>query len=367
MGGIKHGLTGVEIGTTSICKIDGKEGDLFYRGHPIKDLVVRPFEDVAFLLLKGELPSERESRTFNQVLSDARNLPEPVLSALEACRDADPFVALQTAIGCLEIDDARPEDDPRWIGASASIMAHHNAIRLGNPLLPPDAALSHTTDFLRRLYGTMPSQPAFRAINADLVLHAEHGAAASTVAVRVAANQGASLRSAITAGLSCLSGPKHGGAVLDCGRLLETLETPEDAKKYVARAMEPKKGSDPVPGFGHRVYKVEDPRSHIYRTLSSVLVADSPRRNVVAEIATTLVEEMKPMRRFGIAPNDDLAAATLYNMLGLPSELYLSLFAISRITGWIAHFREAQHLPNIEIPELAYAGPTERTIPNGEG
>lgn len=350
---IRYGLMGVEAAETSICDIDGANGGLYYRGVPIEELSEMPFEDVAFLLLREHLPSKDESEGFRQELSAKRELPGAVVDLLERRRFTDPFTALQTCLSVLGIG-SDGDDDALWISASTSIIAYHHALMMGRTPLLPDTSLDHATDFLRRIDGSMPSPAFARALDADFVLHAEHGLCASTLAVRVAAGAGCTTREAIMAGLSCLSGPRHGGAVQVIGQLLEQLDTAEAACSFVKRESA---ANRPISGFGHRVYKVEDPRSRIYRAIIDDLTREREARPAVCDVADTLRDVMRPMARFGIAPNDDLAAATLYSVLNFPSDLNLPLFAASRMAGWIAHFREERRSPNMGVPALHYSGP----------
>ena len=261
---INYGLSGVVIGESSICEIDGKNGRLFYRGVPIQELVELPFEDVAYLLIHGHLPSEAESLGFKKHMAAKRFLPDTVQEILRDCINLEPLSALQTALSTMDLAD--PDCSEDLVCSFPSIITHYHAYRQGKEPLEPDPSLNHATDFLRRLSGSMPCAEMAHAINTDFILHAEHGACASSLAVRTATSAGSSLQAALLAGLSCLSGSRHGGAVNDIGKLLDRLKSPAAAIEFVSNENDLHKR--PIPGFGHRIYKVEDPRSEIYRALS---------------------------------------------------------------------------------------------------
>lgn len=361
---IHSGLVGIHFAKTEISDIRGDEGKLYYRGYSIDDLVLTPsYERAAFLLVHGDWPTADEHRAFCGELASFRHLPDDVADLVDQLKLARPYAALRTVTSALEEwggEDRHGDGcDLRLVALIPSIVAAHHAARSGWPRPTPDLTLDLASDFLRQLLGRRPTDLEQRAINLDFVLHAEHGANASTFAARVVASTEASTVGAITAALAALDGPLHGGAPTAVSDLLDQLPSPAAAQKLVA---DRRAARQPVHGFGHRVYRREDPRARYYREIAEALsqVRNEPRMLIILD---AMVEAMAPYRRFGIAVNDDLYAAAVYRLLDLPSDLFTSVFAASRVTGWIAHVIE-QRSSNVLIrPRLSYVGHEPRSLP----
>ena len=356
---IHRGLIGVNFGSSSLCSIDGDTGKLNYRNISIEQLAKTCcFEETVFLLLNGTLPSAADLHEFKGVLSQHRALPPSIHSILGECRTFPPIVALQVCLSALANDalgmSSEDEQALRLIGVTSSIICAHFALSQGRKLLDPDPELDHASDFYRRVTGKKPTVEQQRLINLDFVLHAEHGANASTTAMRVAAAAGSDLCGAATAALATLKGPRHGGAPGAIFDLIGGFDDPDQARAIVRENIANKK---PVPGFGHRVYKVIDPRAVLYRAAIDRWMASTKSTNPSPlSIVDAMAEEMKAYQRMAIWPNDDLLAVALYSILEIPNELFVPLFAASRIAGWTAHYREAQDTA-LDGPLLHYEAP----------
>ncbi len=366
---IHKGLVGIQFAKSAISDIKGESGDLYYRGFSIDELAVEPsYERVVFLLLFGEWPSERQHQEFRDKLTNLRPLSKDLLDLIDSLRDAPPHTVLRTAISAMENSTAKC-DDPvevgiKLIASLPSIITNHHAFRNNRPPPVPNEQLDIPSEFLSQLLNRPLSKLEQRAINLDFVLHSEHGANASTFAARVVASTEASAVGAVTAALAALDGPLHGGAPAAVSKLLDELDS-EDAARELVVSRQAKR--EPVHGFGHRVYRCEDPRARHYRDMAAELTHAAENNNQQLAILDAMVEAMAPYRRFGIAVNDDLYAAAVYRLLGLPTDLFTSVFAASRISGWIAHIIE-QRASNVLIrPRLSYAGPPPRTLPRQEG
>ena len=269
---ISRGLIGVVFDRSACTFIDGKAGELRYRGYSIHDLAEHSsFEETAWLLLEGELPTATELAAFDRSLKAARRLPKPVLDLIAALAAAHPMDVLRTAVSALAAFDADTADNSRaavirktirLTSEVPMIIAAHARLRRGLKPVEADPSLSHAANFLWMLKGERPSDDAAHMIDTDLVLHAEHGSNASSFTARVVTGTDANLHAALTAAVAALSGPAHGGAAEDVMKMAEEIGAPERAADYV-RAK--RKAGEPITGFGHRVYKAEDPRARHMR------------------------------------------------------------------------------------------------------
>ena len=362
---IHEGLIGIRFAKSEISDIRGESGELYYRGYSIENLAVKPdYERVAFLLLFGDWPSEKQDSEFRDKLLSFRSLSDKILDLIDSLRDTPPHAALRTVVSAME-PPTRDNDDfrdsgIRLIATLPSIIANHHAVRTGRPRPIFNPELGIASNFLCQLLDRPISDLERRAINLDFVLHAEHGSNASTFAARVVASTEASAVGAVTAALAALNGPLHGGAPAAVSTVLDGLDSPDSARKFVA---DRQRKREPVHGFGHRVYRCEDPRVRHYREIAAELTRAAGDDNQMLPILDAMVEAMAPYRRFGIAVNDDLYAAAVYRLLGLPTDLFTSTFAASRISGWVAHIIE-QRSNNVLIrPRLSYSGPLPRSLP----
>ena len=273
--------------------------------------------------------------------------------------------ALRTAVSALAVggDSAHQREPDAEMKAAVGLIARiptliaaHHTLRQGRTPLAPDPSLGHAHDFLRMLLGNEPSPEAVRLIEQDLIVHADHGSNASAFATRVAVGAGADLRGAITAALATFAGPLHGGAVEEALRQIDRIGAPENAAAFVRDQQSANKS---VMGFGHRVYRTEDPRVRHFRQTARAMSARNNDTRAF-ETAEALVEAMKPFARLGVGPNVDLYAGITYRKLGLPDDLAVAIFAAGRMPGWIAQALE-QRSNNILIrPLLHYVGAASR-------
>ena len=288
---IHRGLTGVYFDRSPCTFIDGKAGDLRYRGYSIHDLAEHSsFEETGYLLMHGELPNAQQMRAFDADLKAARKLPAPVLDIIRAVKNGHPMDVLRTAASALAAFDPETGDNSREANLRkavrlssqiAMVVAAHSRIRAGLEPVPADLTLSHAANLLWMLSGKKPSADAAQLIDRDLILHAEHGSNASSFAARVVVGTQANLHAAITAAIAALSGPAHGGAAEDVMKMAEEIGDPARAADYVK---EKRKEGIAITGFGHRVYRAEDPRAtHARRRRTAV--EGNGRAEMVRDIA----------------------------------------------------------------------------------
>ena len=363
MSRFKEGLQDVVAATSSICYIDGQKGILSYRGIDIHDLAEHStFEEVCYLLWFGRLPKQAELDEMTAVMGRSRDLPEPVLQLLKSLPpDAPPMDVLRTAVSALSHydPDAAANDKPanlrktyRLTGQIASIVATADRIRNGQEPVSPDAGISHAANFVYMLTGKKPDATAERALDVALILHADHEFNASTFAARVTVATLTDVHSAVTSAIGTLKGPLHGGANQDVMRMLIDIGETERAETYVKEALASKRK---ISGFGHRVYRTEDPRATHLRRMSRDLSESSGTRKW---FETSRVIEEVVKREKNINANVDFYSATVYYNLGIPVDLFTPLFAVSRISGWTAHALEQLDNNRLIRPRAEYTGPS---------
>ncbi|MBM3139998.1 MAG: citrate (Si)-synthase [Chloroflexi bacterium] len=363
---IHRGLNGVYFERSEVCFIDGREGRLLYRGYNIHELAQRStFEETAYLLLHGELPSRAELAAFDAKLKETRALPAAVLDVIRSVRHAHPMDVLRTAVSALAAFDPEVGDNSleatrrkgiRLTAQVPAIVAAHHRIRTDEDPLPPRDDLGHAAHFLYSLKGEPPSEDAARLMDTDFILHAEHGSNASAFTARVVAGTQANLHAAMAAAVAALSGPAHGGAAENVMRMAQEIGEPERAKEYVQAL---RKARQPVMGFGHRVYRAEDPRARHMREGVRRLSAEMGQPKWYA-ILESVVEAMRPYARLGVNVNVDFYAGVVYYLHGIPEDLFVPIFAIGRVPGWTVQVME-QFENNILIrPLTQYTGPSER-------
>ncbi|MCG6884038.1 MAG: citrate (Si)-synthase [Silicimonas sp.] len=363
---INRGLMGVYFDRSAVSDIDGAGGRLFYRGYSIDDLATKgTFEEIAYLLIEGELPNAEQLAAFDAELKAARTLPEEVYDIIRACKDGHPMNVLRTAasaLAALEPDSADSSvggmrrNGIRLTAQVPMIIAAHHAIRSGRDPVAPDSSLGHAANWLWMLKGEKPSDDAARLADIDLILHAEHGSNASSFAARVTVGTDADMHCAITTALATLAGPAHGGAAEDVMKMVEEIGTPENAAAYVAQK---RKNREPVTGFGHRVYRAEDPRARHMREGVRKLGEEMGEPKWY-EILQGVVEAMKPYARHGLNVNVDFYSGVVYQLHEIPMDLYVPIFAIGRMPGWVIQCLE-QKRGNILIrPLTVYNGPEPR-------
>jgi citrate synthase len=364
---IHRGLKGVYFDRSPCTFIDGKAGDLRYRGYSIHDLAEHSsFEETAWLLLNGELPNARQLSAFDNDLKAARSLPEPIYGIIRVMKSAHPMDVLRTAVSALSAFDPEVADISReatlrkgirLTSQVAMIVAAHSRIREGLEPVAADRGLAHAANLLWMLTGTKPSGDAAQLIDRDLILHAEHGSNASSFTARVVVGTEANLHAAITAAISALSGPAHGGAAEDVMKMAEEIGDAARAADYV-RAK--RKAGEPVTGFGHRVYRAEDPRARHMRAGVERLSKEMGEPHWY-EILQAVVRAMAPYARHGVNVNVDFYSGVVYHLLGIKRDLFVPIFAIGRVPGWVVQVLE-QIENNILIrPLTLYCGPEPRS------
>ena len=363
---IHRGLKGVYFERSGVSFIDGKAGELTYCGYSIHDLArYSTFEETAFLLLHGELPDRPALAGFIRELTAARRLPGEIFGLIETVEAAHPMDVLRTAVSALAAFDPETCDDTpaamlrkgiRLTAQVPMIVAAHDAIRNRRALVEPDAELSHAGNFLWMLSGSRPSDQATRLLDKDLILHAEHGSNASAFAARVVIGTEADMHGAMTAALAALSGPAHGGAAEDVMRMAEEIGEPGRAADYVKAK---RQAGEPVTGFGHRVYRTEDPRARHMREGVAGLAAEMAEPKWLA-ILEAVVAAMRPYARFGVNVNVDFYSGVGYRLLGIPPDLFVPVFAMGRIPGWTVQCREQQANNILIRPLTLYDGPGPR-------
>ncbi len=363
---IDRGLNGVYFDRSNVCFIDGREGRLLYRGYNIHDLAERSTsEETAYLLLHGELPTREQLTAFDAELKAARAIPAPVLDIIRAVKDAHPMEVLRTAVSALGAFDPEVADNSmeatrrKGVRLSAQVpmlIAAHHRIRSGEEPVAPRDDLGQAANFLYCLKGEAPSADAASLMDTDFILHAEHGSNASAFTARVVAGTAANLHAAVTAAVAALSGPAHGGAAENVMRMAQEIGEPERAQAYVENL---RKNRQPVMGFGHRVYRAEDPRARHMRDGVKRLSEEMGQPKWYA-ILEAVVEAMRPYARLGVNVNVDFYAGVVYYLHGIPEDLFVPIFAIGRVPGWSVQVLE-QFEHNILIrPLTQYTGPDER-------
>ena len=370
---LHRGLREVYIDRTTSSFIDGKVGKLYYRGYNIDDLAMNcSFEEVIYLVMLGELPTDIQLKNFTSEVRSNMILPDPIQDIIRATKDAHPMDVLRTAISALaafdpEVDDNSAEatlrKGTRLTAMAPTIVTAHARIRDGKDPVSPDPTLGLAANFLYMLFGETPDPRDVSLIDKDFVLHAEHGLNASSFGARVSASTQADLHCAITTGISVLKGPSHGGAAESVMSMSLEIGTEDNAEKYVKDTLA---GGGRIMGFGHRVYRAVDPRSlHLQDDLKEL--GERKGEPQWYSILQQVVQVMQPYARRGICQNVDFFSGAMYFLLDIPEDLFISIFAMGRIPGWTAQVVE-QFENNILLrPRLQYVGELDREfIPIGD-
>ena len=357
------GLEGVIAGETDICDI---AGELRYRGFSIEDLAEHAsFEEVAFLLLHGNLPTQNELSAFRGRLGAAIDVPDTVISVLEQIPDTAPMMdVMRTACSLLAHwdDDAHNNSHEanirkaeRLLAQLPVVLAARHRLRRGEDVVPPETNMSLAGDLLTMLHGEPPSEEAERAIDMSMILYAELEFNASTFAARVVASTLSDLHSGVAAAIGALKGPLHGGANERVMEVLTAVETPRAAAGWVRQQFDDR---NKIMGFGHRVYKKGDPRAKLLKPLCEKLAEQTGHETM--EAVAKRIEKVIAKEKRGLPPNVDWPTARLYYYLGLPIDLYTPLFVVSRVAGWCAHIIEQLDNNRMMRPRALYTGPEPR-------
>jgi citrate synthase len=363
---VHRGLKGVYFDRSRVCFIEGRRGELLYRGYSIHDLAERStFEETCYLLLKGELPERAQLEAFEAELKSARMLPAAVYDIIGTVQRAHPMDVLRTAVSALaafdpEVADKSPEatlrKGVRLTSQVPMIVAAHEHIRNGRAPVPPEPSLGHAANFLYMLKGKAPSADAARLMDTDMILHAEHGSNASSFTARVVAGTEANLHAAVTAAIAALSGPAHGGAAENVMRMAQEIGDASKAGDYVRRK---RANKEPVMGFGHRVYRAEDPRARHMRAGVERLSHEMGQPQWY-QILEALVEAMKPYARHGVNVNVDFYAGVVYFLNDIAADLFVPIFAVGRVPGWTVQVLEQMENNILIRPLTLYSGPGPR-------
>jgi len=358
----KAGLEGVVAGKTALSMVDGQQGRLTYRGYDIGDLArSSSFEETAHLLWNGKLPTKSELADTREKLAKERALPTPVVDALRVLAGrSPPMDALRTSISSLSTFDADVERNDaagnlrkahRITAKTATIIAAYHRLREGHDPIAPRADLSHAANFLYMLNGKEPDAEMARDFDVCLVLHADHGFNASTFSARVTASTLSDMHSAITSAVGTLKGPLHGGANEAVMHMLEEIGSAEKAEQYIVDKLSSK---EKIPGFGHRIYKVLDPRAPFLKEMSERLGKRGGNLKWF-EMSTKIQAKVKAMK--GLDANVDFYSASTYHSMGIATDLFTPIFALSRVAGWSAHVMEQLNDNRLYRPDAEYVGP----------
>ena len=365
------GLRNIEVADTRICSIDGENGKLIYRGYDILDLVSHStFEETAYLLLFGELPSPDDLIDFSRRLREARSISEPILRNLEnRPKRAHPMDVLQSCVSELADYDLNMEDDSKeanirraiiLIAKIPAIVAAWNRIRKGYHVLDSLEEGSHASNFLYMLSGTTPTPEEAKVFDICLILHAEHSFNASTFAAREIASTRAHMYACIGGAVGALSGELHGGANIQVMKMLLEIAETANVEKWVEARLQQ---GGRIMGMGHAVYRTTDPRAEILSRLSRAMSKETGTKwfEITERVENFTKKYMLENKKQAIYPNVDLYSASLYYSMGIPMDLNTPIFAISRISGWCAHiieekFAEAAPKPALYRPKAVYVG-----------
>jgi citrate synthase len=362
---LHRGLRDVYIDRTRTSFIDGKEGKLLYRGYNIHDLAENSsFEEIVHLLLYETLPTRVQLDQMDQQLKAGRKLPSEVLDVIRITKNAHPMDVLRTAISALATSDPNVPDTSReailrkgvrLTAVAPTIVAAHARIREGKKSMDPNQELGHAANFLYMLTGQVPHPEDAALMDKDFVLHAEHGINASAFAARVAASTEADLHCAITTGVAVLKGPAHGGAAESVMHMAREIGSPENAEAYIQNRV---KSGGRIVGFGHRVYKTTDPRA-IHLREDARRLGERKGHPEWFAILQAVTKVMEPYSKRGICQNVDFWSGAIYHLLGIPTDLFISIFAMGRIPGWTAQVLEQMENNILLRPMLAYEGPMD--------
>jgi citrate synthase len=358
------GLEGVIAGETAISTV---AGGLRYRGYPVSELVERStFDEVAYLLLHGELPTVQQLADFQKRIATARCLPGPLINLLGAVpQSASAMDVLRSAVSILAHFDPETEDSShaanirkaeRLLGQIPVAISVHHRLSKGQPPIAARPDLGHAANFLYMLRGKEPSAADARAFDVSLILYAEHEFNASTFTARVVCSTESDLHSGIVAAIGALKGRLHGGANEKVMELLQRTGGPANAEKWLREALARK---ERIMGFGHRVYKTGDVRAGILKSYAhkAAEAAGALDWEETAEILERILGEEKHL-----FPNLDWPAGRLYHALGLEIPLYTPIFVMARVAGWSAHFIEQQEHNRLIRPRGRYTGPDVRSV-----
>jgi citrate synthase len=360
---LRPGLADVPCAESAVSYIDGKRARLEYRGIAVETLAREScFEETCWLLLKGDLPTQKELADFDDELRHHRRIKFRLKDLLKCLPEAGhPMYALQAAVAAMGmfypsrevITQNNWESVVRLIAKTPTVVAAFHRIRYGDEPITPRDDLDHAANFYYMLFEKEPSPAVRKVLDACLILHAEHTMNASTFSARVTGSTLASPYATISSAIGTLTGPLHGGANEEVLDMLEEIAAVGDVRKWVDEAIAQKKK---IMGFGHRVYKVKDPRATVLQELAENVFAETgrpPQYELAVQMEELMAERLGPK---GIYPNVDFYSGIVYEALGIPRDLFTPIFAIARVAGWLAHWLEQLQNNRIFRPEQVYVG-----------
>jgi citrate synthase len=369
---INTGLRGVDVASSKICDVKGREGKLIYRGYRIEDLAENAtFEEVCYLLLHERLPDEQALAAFDNRLKQKRPIPESIVTLLKTLpRSMTPMDMLQAATPLLiQADENAGKQTPadtqnsaeHLISGLSTLIAAWDRIRNGRTPLAPDTSLGHAANFLYMLTGEPPDPETAAFFDAGLVLHAEHSFNASTFTARQVASTKAHIYAAVAAAIGSLSGPLHGGANVRVMEMLMEIGSPEKIDAYIDNILD---SGGLIMGLGHAVYQTDDPRALILAPMSQrmgEIIGDTRWYELTKELEIRGKQAFKKRKNRDIFCNVDFYSASLFYAMGIPMDLFTPVFALSRVSGWCAHvieeqFAKAAPKPTLYRPGATYVG-----------
>ena len=363
---VVRGLEGVVAAETDISFVDGVNSNLYYKGYSIHDIATHPtaFAEIVYLLLNGEMPTSSELAEIRAEIVAEMDVPDEIVSLMEMFPlTAHPMDILRTCVSALASFDPDGPDNTieasrrkgiRLIAKFPTLIARLYRIRRKKEIIPPNPKLNMAANFLYMMHGEVPTETNIRAMDLVLLLHADHGLNASTFAARVTASTQADIHSAVTTAISTLKGPLHGGANERVMKMLKEINNVDEVEEYINTMLSQ---GQRVMGFGHRVYKKEDPRAQHLRRISEELCSLSGHEKLyrISHRIENIVLKTK-----GIYPNVDFYSATVQHALGIPARFYTTVFAISRVSGWVAHVLDQYKNNRLIRPTSKYIGEYNR-------
>lgn len=365
---IKKGLVGVYADVSAISKVMPETNSLTYRGYAVQDLCENCcFEEVAYLLWNGELPTRAQLDAFRKEEAENRALSPGLLKTIEGFpRDAHPMDAIRTAVSFMGMEDPETADisEPatrrkamRLLAKIPTAIAAAYRFSKGQTPVAPDPKLSFSENFFHVVFGKVPQPEVVKAFDVSLILYAEHTFNASTFTARTIASTGADIHAAITGAIGALKGPLHGGANEAAMDMIEQWQSPDEAERGILAMLERK---EKIMGFGHAIYREFDPRNEVIKGWAKKL-ADEVGDKVLYPVSERVEEVMWREKR--LFPNADFYHASAYHFMGIPTKLFTPIFVMSRVTGWAAHVMEQRSNNRIIRPSADYIGPELRPVP----
>ncbi|HSH77888.1 MAG TPA: citrate synthase [Herpetosiphonaceae bacterium] len=361
----EKGLEGIIASKTAISYIDGQNGRLFYQGIEINELADNStFEETVYLLWHGTLPNRQQLEELRTTLKTQQHVQPELIDLMRGLpKDASPMEVLRTCVSAFSAFEPDSDDTThealvkhaaRLTAGVPTIVAAWERVRTGQEVVEPRDDLSHAANFLYMLCGEVPNERAAKVLDVALILHADHSLNASTFAARVTASTLADMYSAITSAIGTLKGPLHGGANEQVMRMLETIGSEDQVRPFVENALATKQK---IPGFGHRVYRADDPRALQLRRISREVgeATGNPQWYQLSESVAAIMEEKKP----NLPVNVDFFSASTYHTLAIPKDQFTPIFAVSRVAGWTAHVIEQVTNNRLIRPDSLYIGPMD--------